>query len=204
MQRARAGGFDYVLVGRQTGCVFFDEDRIESGSFRTLLAASERDQQRLGFTLRQTAWYLPRVSWVENPFDIGAACVSYLARHPKLQAAYVVAPLGGLIGMVLDVVRQRSSIDARLVSHPDEITPSLRAMEPELPMHWHRVSVYPAAGGRVSSSIMPSAPVSGDAAGYGAVPKAPSVPRIFSASSPAPLRDGRDGRDGRTDRPPRK
>jgi hypothetical protein len=123
--------------------------------------------------------------------------VSYLGRHPKLEAAYVVAPLGGLIGMVLDVVRQRSRVDARLVSSPDEITAALRAHEPELPMHWHRVSVYPEAGGRVSS-IMPSAAVTGDGEGYGAVPKAPSVPRLFGAPPSSPPRGGG------TERPPRK
>jgi len=175
VQRARAGGFDYVLVGRGTGCVMYGAERIEAGGLRSLLAASERDQQQLGFVLRQTAWYLPRVAWVDDPFDIGAACVSYLQRHPKLEVAYIVAPTDGLIRMVLDfVIHRLPRLKTRIATDPAEITTALRALEPALPIHWYRLSVYPEAGGR-ASSVMPSAPVAVGVDGY-VVPGAPALP----------------------------
>ena len=177
VQRARVAGFDYVLVGRGTGCVMCDQERIDAGGLRSLLAASERDQQRTGFVLRQTAWYLPRVAWVDDPFDIGAACVSYLQRHPRLETAYVVAPTEGLIRMVLDFVAQRlPRLDTRITSDPAAITTALRAVEPDLPIHWYRLSVYPEAGGRVSSVMPAAAPVPDLRAG--SIPRAPLLPSL--------------------------
>jgi hypothetical protein len=175
VQRARAGGFDYVLFGRGTGCIISDSERIDAGGMRALLAASERDQKHFGFVLRQTAWYLPRVAWVDDPLDVGAACISYLERHPKLEIAYVVAPTNGLVKMVIDVVAARNGrIKTKLVAHPEEITTSLRALEPAIPMLWYRASMYPESGGRVSS-VMPAAPPSGPTA---EIPRAPALPRF--------------------------
>ena len=153
--RDRAGGFEYVIVGRGTGCVSFGEERLLADSFRSLLAASERDQLRANVAIVQSAWYLPRVAWVDNPLDVGGACVSYLRRHPQLELAHVVAPGTGLIRLVVDfVARAMPSLNIRLVDNPDDVTQVMRVLEPELPMLWYDMTLYPPPGERFSSSVM--------------------------------------------------
>jgi hypothetical protein len=151
------GGFEYVLVGRGTTCVRYDGERVSVDSFRSLLAASERDEQRSGVTVVQTAWYLPRLTVIDDPIDLGNAATSYLERHGNMLAAHVVAPSIGLIRIVVDMLaRGVEGFDARMYENPDDATYQLRQLEPDLPRQWYDLGLYPSSGVRPPSLRPPS------------------------------------------------
>lgn len=152
---AEAGGFEYVIVGRGSAFVSFPGERATPAGVRALLAASERDQIRLGVPLVQVAWYMPKLTWFDDPIDVGRAIVSYLRRHPLLVASWVICPEAGLVSMVVDIVGKAvPGLRLSMAATPAEVLTSLRVLEPDVPAAWHELSAFPAAGEMAPSGVM--------------------------------------------------
>lgn len=145
--KVSVGVFDYVIVGRGTACITCRDPHPSAGLFRNLLASSEQEERRTGVTLLQTAFYLPDVSRIDDALDVGAAAASYLRRHPRLEAAYVIAPEMGAVPTVLAfVTKVLPSFSIRACHSVDEVTQALRVIEPEIPSSWHDLGVFPDPG----------------------------------------------------------
>jgi hypothetical protein len=144
--RSSVSAFNYALVGRGTLVVRLDGSKAIAGSYRTLLGQVERDAARLELSIVQGAFFFPRLATVSDPFDVVAAALSYVRRHPELKSTVNVMPEAGLGSLVIDAcIKRMPGFDTRIVRSAAEATRLLRRHEPELPTEWPELALSPLA-----------------------------------------------------------
>ena len=139
--RGEVADFRFALLGKTTIVVRGDRDRFVPGSYRVLLSRIESDLVKTRLAPEQAVFYLPELTGMTNPFDIGSAAASYTHRHPELKSVYIVAPRRGVITVVVDAfARALPGFDVRLFRDVDEATRALRVRDRDLPLDWHQLS----------------------------------------------------------------
>lgn len=142
LHRASVADFDFVVLGNGTVLVRGDRERFVSGSYRAFLSRVEADLASLKLPLCQAATYLPNLTTVSNPIDIGGAAISFARRHPELKAVYTIAPRSGLVGLVVDTaIRHLPGLEQRFLRDAAAAVPLLRKREPDLPFDWQALPI---------------------------------------------------------------